>query len=230
MRCVEALDPWRDRLSVIDEVLEGEYGGSALLERIRADRSDPLEELILTVLSQNTNDKNSFAAYSRLRERCGGDWSKALSLSLEELEEAIRPAGLGKIKALRIRGLLDRVLSDFGSASLEGLKGLGEEGAWRWLLSLKGVGRKTASCVMLFSLGFPRLPVDTHVHRVCSRFGLYGRRTPPDRAQEILESLLPRERYGPFHLNVISHGRRICSARRPLCDECPVLRLCDRIM
>lgn len=184
---------------------------------------DPVAELVLTLLSQNTSDTNSGRAFQRLLHRYP-DWNAVLASDPSELEETIRPGGLAPTKAARMRELLSQLRERLGptwDAALLETMPMAEAKAW--LTSLPGVGPKTAACVLLFSLGRPALPVDTHVHRISQRLGLIGTKVNAVRAHDALEALLPAERYYDFHVSLIRHGRRVCRARRPRCGVC-VLR------
>ncbi len=187
---------------------------------------DPLDELILTILSQNTSDRNSGRAYRLLRAKYP-TWEQVMEAPLPELYEVIRPAGLGNIKAPRIQNTLREILARRGELSLDFLEELPLEEARRWLLSLDGIGPKTAACVLLFALGKPALPVDTHVYRVARRLGLIGPKVSADQAHALLEAALPPEAIYAFHVDLIQHGRLICHAQRPRCEVCPLNDLCD---
>jgi endonuclease-3 len=186
---------------------------------------DVMTELVLTILSQNTSDANSGRAFMRLKARFP-DWESLMAADPAEIEEAIRVGGLSQIKAGRIKALLAQVLERAGSLDLDFLRRLGPAEVRAWLEGLPGVGPKTAACVMLFALGMPALPVDTHVHRVALRLGLVPPRTPPARAQALLEAWVPPELHYAFHVLLIRHGRRLCRAQRPLCSQCPLLDGC----
>ena len=184
---------------------------------------DPVTELVLTLLSQNTSDTNSGRAFQQLLARYP-DWDAVLASDPAELEETIRPGGLAPTKARRMRELLTQLRARLGpewDASLLATLPIGE--AKEWLVSLPGVGPKTAACVLLFSLGRDALPVDTHVHRVSQRLGLIGAKVNAVKAHDALEAQLPPGKYYDFHVSIIRHGRRVCHARRPRCGEC-VLR------
>ncbi|HXG41278.1 MAG TPA: endonuclease III [Dehalococcoidia bacterium] len=186
---------------------------------------DPLTELVLTILSQNTSDANSGRAFMRLRARFP-TWESLLSADPADIEEAIRIGGLSQVKAVRIKALLGEVVAQRGSLDLSFLREMPPDRARAWLEALPGVGPKTAACVLLFSLGLPALPVDTHVHRVALRLGLVPPRTPPAKAQALLEEWVPPELHYQFHVLLIRHGRRLCRAQRPLCPRCPLLDAC----
>jgi len=188
-------------------------------------RRDPLDELIMTILSQNTSDRNSGRAYTALRQRFP-NWEELLDAPTSEVYAAIKPAGLGNIKAPRIQQTLRSIQERTGELSLDHLDALPLEQARAWLLALDGIGPKTAACVLMFALGRPALPVDTHVHRVSLRLGLIGPRVSAEKAHALLEAALPAEAVYPFHLNLIQHGRLICHARAPECGRCPVVEIC----
>jgi endonuclease-3 len=188
-------------------------------------RLDPLAELVSTILSQNTNDRNRDRAFDRLRERFP-TWEEVRDAPLDQIEEAIRPAGLAQTKAPRIQGALCRITKERGRLSLEFLAKLPLEQARAWLNSLDGVGPKTAAIVLLFAFGRPAFPVDTHIHRLSRRLGLIPSKASREKAHVLLEELLPAEIYYTFHLNLIQHGRETCAARRPACQGCSLLDLC----
>jgi endonuclease III len=184
----------------------------------------PIDELILTVLSQNTNDRNRDVAYERLRMRFPGSWAEVRDAPVEAIEEAIRPGGLSNTKAVRIQEIL-RALGDDDLAWLDEAP---LEEARSFLTSLPGVGRKTAACVLLFSFGRPDVPVDTHVSRVGGRLGLFRPGAPFEEAHDELTRLArgdPDDAY-ELHVALIRHGRRTCVARAPGCGECPLRRMC----
>ena len=186
----------------------------------RAHRA-PIDELILTVLSQNTNDRNRDVAYERLRERFGS-WAEVREASAADVEEAIRPGGLAPTKAVRIREILRAI----GGDSLTWLEDASLEEARDYLTTLPGVGRKTAACVLLFSYGRPDVPVDTHVYRVGTRLGLWRSNAPLDEAHDEMLRLARGSDPYEAHVALIRHGRRTCTARSPRCRECPLLSVC----
>jgi endonuclease-3 len=185
-----------------------------------------LDGLILTVLSQHTNDRNRDVAFDRLKERWPA-WEAAAAAGRDALEEAIRPAGLAPTKAKRILEILGIVLRDFGRYSIHSLAERGRDEARKYLLSLPGVGEKTAACVLLFDMELPAFPVDTHVARVCQRVGFVSEKKPAEDICALLEREVPPSRYLGGHVNIIEQGRRVCKARGPLCGECAVLGLCS---
>jgi len=182
----------------------------------------PLDELILTVLSQSTNDRNRDVAYTRLRARLP-DWTAVREAPLEEVEAAIRPGGISKVKSARIQAIL-RALDD--PPSLDHLAGMDVAAAREALVGLPGVGRKTAACVLLFSFGMPDVPVDTHVSRVGTRLGLFRPGAPFDELHDAMLALTPRGQELELHVNLLRHGRRTCHAQRPECLVCPLRRMC----
>ncbi len=200
----------------VHDLLLSEYGDHPWHPR------DPVATLVNTILSQNTNDVNRDRAFERLRERFP-TWGAVRDAELTELVEAIRPAGLAPTKAPRIQKALRRITAEQGGIALGFLSDLPLEEARAWLLDLPGVGPKTAAIVLLFALGRPAFPVDTHIHRVTRRLGLIPEKTSREKAHALLESLVPPEIYYAFHLNLIAHGRAVCHARNPECGRC-VLR------
>jgi endonuclease-3 len=186
---------------------------------------DPMSELVLTILSQNTSDANSGRAFMRLRQRYSR-WEDLLIASSDDIVPLIQAGGLARIKAPRIKAILDEVHERLGSFDLTFLKDEPLDEAKAWLRSLPGVGPKTAACVLMFALGRPALPVDTHVHRVAQRLGLVPAKAGAAEAHDILEALLKPEEVYPLHVSLIKHGRRLCRAQRPLCERCPLLEGC----
>jgi endonuclease III len=212
--------PDRRRLRTIRDRLRGYYARPRNVPH-RA----PLDELVLTILSQNTNDRNRDVAYARLRERFPS-WEAVLAAPVEQVEEAIRPGGISKVKSERIQQVLGIVRHERGSLDMSWLADAPREQAMEFLQSLPGVGRKTAACVLLFSYDRPELPVDTHVYRVSSRLGLIRPKASFEQAHDTLQALAePADTY-ELHVNLLRHGRRLCKPARPLCGECPLLRLC----
>jgi endonuclease-3 len=187
-------------------------------------RLPAVDELVLTILSQNTSDVNRDRAYTAMRERFP-TWEEVRGADPSALADVLRPGGLADQKAPRIQAALGRVSAD-GPPDLEWLGELEPAAALAWLIDLPGVGVKTASCVLLFSFGVPVMPVDTHVHRIAGRLGLIPPGTGADRAHDLVTAATPPARMLEAHLLLIRHGRTICTARRPHCEECPLLDLC----
>lgn len=186
---------------------------------------DPLDGLILTVLSQNTNDRNRDMAYERLRSR-HGDWAAIAALSHGEVADAIRSAGISNIKAATILRVLENVKARTGSYSLSPLREESRDAVWNFLTGLQGVGPKTAAVVMVFDLGIPAFPVDTHVARFCRRMAWVDVKAQPAVIQEDMEHRVPDHRKAGAHLNIITHGRQICKARKPICSDCVLRGFC----
>jgi endonuclease III len=204
----------------------------------------PIAELILTVLSQSTNDRNRDVAYLRLRERFA-TWEEVRDAPVDALEEAIRPGGISKVKSARIKSILvaiepteDSRAAHSGEAgrraggkregdiSLDGLAEMTVPQAQSYLTALPGVGRKTAACVLLFAFGMRDVPVDTHVSRVGTRLGLFRPKAPFEEMHDEMLAITPRGQELEFHINLLRHGRRTCHARRPACGACALQRMC----
>jgi len=201
-------------------ILEKEYGVP------QPDEIDPVDQLVMTILSQNTSDTNSLRAFALLKSAfC--DYEKVLVASDEAVADVIRAGGLAKIKARSIKETLSRIKQDAGAFSLSFLADMEKDEAMAYLLSLPGVGPKTASVVLLFAFSMPFLPVDTHVYRVSRRLGLLCEDVGPNKAQIILEMIVPVEKYLSLHLNLITHGRLVCRARNPKHEECVLKSCCD---
>ena len=186
----------------------------------------PLDELISTILSQNTNDTNRDRAYEALRARFP-TWEAVRDAPQSEVIAAIRPAGLANQKGPRIQAVLSEISAATGRLSLDFLNDLPADEARAWLLRFNGVGPKTAAIVLQFSLGKPAFPVDTHIYRVSGRIGLRPAKMNVEQSHACLAALFPPDSYYAAHLNLIRLGREICQARRPRCDTCPVKQLCD---
>jgi endonuclease III len=182
----------------------------------------PIAELVLTVLSQSTNDRNRDVAYLRLRERFD-DWHAVRDAPLEEIEEAIRPGGISKIKSARIQAIL-RAIGD--PLDLDWLEHAPASESQAYLCALPGVGRKTAACVLLFTFGLRDVPVDTHVSRVGTRLHLLRAKAPFEELHDAMVKLTPPGAELEMHVNLLRHGRRTCHAQRPACERCALARLC----
>lgn len=214
----------RRRLRAIDARLRRAYG-----EPPRPRHLPPIDELVLTVLSQNTSDVNRDRAYADLR-RALPRWSAVARAPVRRVARAIRRGGLSLTKAPRIKATL-RSLEGRGVALDEprALAEIPDGELWDLLVDLPGVGPKTAACVLLFSLDRPYFPVDTHVHRVATRLGLVNERATAVRAQAVLQEAVPTELVYALHMGLIRHGRSVCVARRPLCSDCVLLDLCPQV-
>ena len=188
--------------------------------------TDPLDELIGTILSQNTSDRNSAAAFRSLRAAFR-DWRSAIVADVSQIAESIRPGGLHRIKARRILNTLQAIEGLTGRLDLDWLRDLPQTEVRRHLVSIPGVGVKTAACVEAFSLGLPACPADTHVSRICRRLGLVPAKASPEKAQALLESETPPDEQLDLHRRMIRLGREVCHARTPNCPACPLQTRCD---
>ena len=194
--------------------------------RVLHTQRDPLDELVLTILSQNTSDRNSGRAFRELKGRYPS-WAAVLNAEASELEETIRVGGLAKIKAARIQNTLAAILEQRGEFSLDFLRDLSLHEARAWLTALPGIGPKTAGCVLCFACNQPAMIVDTHIHRVAKRIGMIGPKVSADAAHDLLEAVVPDDQMYQFHVSVLLHGRQICHAQRPACERCPLTEICD---
>jgi endonuclease-3 len=192
---------------------------------------DGLAELILTVLSQSTNDRNRDVAYLGLRERFGS-WEAVRDAPVQDVEFAIRRGGISKVKSVRIQAILEAITDsapDPGELDIGWLAAQPVPAAQAYLCALPGVGRKTAACVLLFAYGMADVPVDTHVSRVGTRLGLFRPRAPFEELHDAMLELTPRGQELELHLNLLRHGRRTCHARNPQCTGCALRRMCPRV-
>ncbi len=185
-----------------------------------------IDELVSTILSQNTNDINRDRAFESLRAKFP-TWEAVRDAKEKEVIEAIRVAGLANQKGPRMQQVLRAITEERGSLDLQFLAGMPIEEARAWLTKFNGVGPKTAAIVLCFSLGVPAFPVDTHVYRVTGRLGLRPEKMTVEQAHPYLESVFPPETYYAAHLNIIRLGREVCNARKPNCPQCPVNKLCE---
>jgi endonuclease-3 len=211
--------PTRRRVRAIRDRLRAVYGVPRM-----APHGDPLAEVVLTVLSQSTNDRNRDVAYLRLRTRLP-TWEAVRDAPLAAVEEAIRPGGISKVKSERIQRILCAIDSD-SDLSLQWLPRVALSEARDYLTALPGVGRKTAACVLLFAYGLHDVPVDTHVSRVGMRLALLRGGAPFEELHDQMLALTPRGEELELHVNLLRHGRRTCHARKPACRECALARMC----
>ena len=206
----------------------------AVYEKLLQDFGEPvwrnplpaIDELVSTILSQNTNDVNRDRAFDALRAKFPA-WESVRDADTEDVIAAIRPAGLANQKGPRIQQVLRAITEERGSLNLDFLAGLPIEESRSWLTKFNGVGPKTAAIVLCFSLGMPAFPVDTHVYRVSGRIGLRPEKMTVEQAHPYLESVFPPETYYAAHLNFIRLGREVCHARKPNCPQCPIMKLCE---
>lgn len=186
----------------------------------------PVDQLVSTILSQQTSSTNQRRAFAALRDRFP-TWYEVMAAPLEEVQAAIYPAGLSSQKGPRIQQALRTILHERGELTLDFLEELPVDEAKAWLRSLDGVGPKTAAIVLLFTFNRPAFPVDTHIHRIARRIGLVPPQTSAAKTHDLLETIVEPERYYPFHIMMIRHGREICVAREPRCHICPLQDHCD---
>jgi endonuclease-3 len=189
--------------------------------------ASPVDELIWTILSANTNDTNSGRAFRQLKATFGDDWDAVRTADLDEIKEAIRTAGMYNQKAPRIVSTLEAIKADRGTYTLAHVAAMPVDEALAYLTALPGVGHKTASIVLLFSFGMAAFPVDTHIQRISQRLGVSEANASPEKIKGIWEGLLPGETYLALHINLITHGREVCVARKPRCVRCALAALCD---
>ena len=218
---VLATDALRDKYATVFRILNETYG-----RPVWHSHGPAVDVLVSTIISQATSDSNTHRAYTELTSRFP-DWESVMEAPPEEVMAAIHSAGLSNRKGPRIQAALRHIQHERGDLSLEFLADEPLDEAMKWLTSIDGVGPKTASIVLLFSLGRPAFPVDTHVHRVSGRLGLIPASMGAAKAHDLLAGLGPPETYYPLHLNLIRHGRRVCQARRPQCSICPLKEICD---
>ena len=202
------------------ELLEQEYGS----RKWHADRA-PIDVLIGTILSQNTSDANSGRAFASLKASFDS-WEAAAAAPAEHIARVIQAGGLHQIKAVRIKQILEQIEKEQSRISLDSLKSMNMAEAEDYLMRLPGVGHKTARCVLLFSLGKPSLPVDTHIFRVAKRLGLIDSKVSIEKAHSLLQEQIPPSEVYQFHIHMIEHGRRICRARQPRCIRCILRGIC----
>ncbi len=188
-------------------------------------RLEPVGEMVLTILSQNTSDTNSHRAYTSLIKTFD-TWDNILKADTIEIATSIRSGGLADVKAKYIKNALQALQKETADFDLSFLTDMTVEDARKWLIKLPGVGMKTASCVLLFSLGMPAFPVDTHVYRVAGRLGLLEKKTSVDAAHIEMEQMTPAKDIYRCHVLLIEHGRKTCKAQRPLCPSCVLKKIC----
>ncbi len=205
----------------LDKRLLKEYGDKP----VPAKRPDPLDELVLTVLSQNTNDVNRDRAYKKLRKKYP-TWEKVSKAPAKKIEDEIRVGGLAGQKSRRIKNLLLEIKQREGGFDLGRLCEMSRQDGLSYLYSFKGVGEKTAAIVLLFCCGIPVFPVDTHIHRLSKRLGLVPENADAKKTHEIMGGLVPDKIMHRFHINVIEHGRAVCNARKPDCSNCCLIKKC----
>ena len=208
----------------IKKLLDKQYGDIEW-----RDEMETLDELIFTVLTQNTSDINAEKAFKNLKSRYI-NWNEIVESTDEQLERIIRIGGLGKQKSIRIKKILKEIYLRTGGYDLSILKDMPFNEVKEWLITLPGVGPKTAAVVMSFALKLPAFPVDTHIHRISKRLGYIDQNTSAEKAHEIMENIiLPKDRFN-FHILLITHGRKICKANNPKCYICPLTSYCPSVV
>lgn len=210
-----------DAAEEVDRRLAGAYG-----HKRRRRAADPLDGLVRTVLSQNTTDINSHRAFVALKG-VFPTWDDVRLAPETAISAAIGSGGIANVKAARIKVILERIQADSGKLSLAFLADWGSDKALQYLLRFKGVGPKTAACVLTFYCGQDVFPVDTHVFRIARRLGWLDGRATPESAHQVLQSAIPPEITYQLHLNMVQHGRRLCRPQRPKCGECPLNDMCQ---
>jgi endonuclease-3 len=212
--------PRKSKVKKCIEILENLYGIP------QVEQIDPVDLLVATILSQNTTDKNSLRAFGKLKTSYPNHDS-LLSAPETEIEEKIRVGGLAEMKAKRIKAALEKIKADAGSVDLGFIRNMEMDAAKEYLLSLPGVGPKTAAVVLLFAFHIGTMPVDTHVFRVSRRIGLVPENASIEKAQAVMEKLTPSDKYMSLHINLIRHGRLICKARNPIHSDCALRDICN---
>lgn len=219
------LIPTEEQLAHFEEIerlLDVMYG-----PRMLRANGDPVSELVGTILSQNTSDVNTSRSFDSLRSRFP-TWEEVIDADTDDVSDAIKMGGLSNIKAPRIQAALQSIIDRHGSLNLDFLRDMSIEDAQAWLTAQNGIGPKTAACVMLFSLGKPAMPVDTHVGRVMTRLGVVPDKTSTMTKERMLEALVGDDADSMYavHVETITHGRKVCKAQRPLCEQCKLSHLC----
>ena len=210
----------KDKINKINQQLVKHFGIPYRPKKL----PNPIDALIATILSQNTNDKNSYQAYQNLKNKYKS-WQELADSPRNKIEQTIRVAGLGKQKSAAIKNFLTTLKKNNGSLNLQHIKSMPDEEILNELTSIKGIGVKTASCVLLFSLDRNVCPVDTHVHRTLNRIDVVKTSTP-DKTFKLIKDNLPQNIAHQFHTNLIKLGREICKPAKPLCSICPLLKIC----
>lgn len=212
-----------EHVDVVFDLLEELWGNERKPPHLA--HEEPLDGLVLTLLSQNTNDKNRDRGFAALKA-CYPRWDMVAETTREEIADRIRPSGLANTKSERMLLILEKIQDSFGEYSLKELRKWSNEKIRNYLSSLPGIGAKTVACVTLFDLGRPAFPVDTHVSRFCRRMNWVAESLPPAKMQPLLEEWVPPARYLGGHVNIIEHGRRLCRSRNPECGKCPIVLYC----
>ena len=210
----------RDKAVKVDLLLEKAYGVPKAGKNINV-----LDELILTLLSHNTNDVNRDKGYAELRKRYP-TWNIVRKTPREDIEEAIRVAGLAKAKSGYIKDTLDFIKENWGKLDLQWLRDRDPQWVEDTFTKVKGIGVKTINVVLSFACNADRFPVDTHINRICARLGFVPENSSPEKTYKLMAAVFPKGKAYSFHINIITHGRQTCKARNPLCGECNLRRHC----
>ena len=218
---VDRFDSRKAKYTAIAEALTQVYG-----ELDWSRNQDGMDELVSCILSQSTNDTNRDRAFARLKSHYES-WEAVRISDLDELVEVIRPAGLANQKAPRIQDVLAAIYQKAGEYSIDFLDQMSIDVAKDWLVSLKGIGPKTAAIVLCFAYGRPAFPVDTHIYRVSKRIGFLPEKLSANDAHPVMEAMVPATDYYQFHIQLIQHGRDTCHARKPSCELCCISAHCD---
>ena len=218
---MDQIQEHRERLAHVQERLRHRFGTPTWYVELPA-----VDELVCTILSQNTNDVNRDKAFQALKERYPS-WEAVRDADPAELKFVIRIAGLANQKGPNIQAALRDITAERGEIDLDWLKDIDPEDAREWLVKLRGVGPKTAAIVMVFALGMPAFPVDTHIYRVTGRIGLRPKELDITKTHAYMEQIADPNEFGSLHLNLIDLGREICQARKPKCPICPIRDLCQ---
>ncbi len=214
-------DDIRKKAEKICKILISKYG-----KEVSERKLPPIDELVMTILSQHTNDINMYRAFESLKGTYSS-WEEVLAAPQNELAVSIRSSGMYNLKAKRIQATLREIKKRVGKLDLSLIETMEIHEAKEWLTSLHGVGPKTAAIVLLFSFGLPVLPVDTHVWRVTKRLGIIDMKVSREKAHDLLEQIMPRDCIPSLNKNLVRHGRDICRAQNPKCNNCFLNRICD---
>jgi endonuclease-3 len=220
-RLTDELEEKRQQLKYVTQNLEAAYGIPP-----NDEVDDPLDELILTILSQATTNQNSSRTFANLKSRFK-DWEAVRRAKPERIEEAIKLGGLAQVKSVVIKNLLNEIKTRVGKLDLSFLHTVPVEQAREFLTSLKGVGPKTAACVLLFACKQPVFPMDTHIFRIARRLGLIPQKGSDEQAHRLMEQLIPKGKHYSLHINMIVHGRQVCHPRNPKCEKCCLIEQCQ---
>ena len=218
---LHSLEALRTKYQAVSRALADLYGFPTWRQHL-----PPVDELIDTILSQNTSDVNRDKGFDQLKARFP-TWEAVRDAPLEQVIDMIRPAGLSQTKGPAIQRVLREITDERGAITIDFLADMDTQAAKDWLTHFNGVGPKTAAIVLLFAFNKPAFPVDTHVHRVTQRLGLIGPKVGREQAHIDLEQIIPPAEFYQAHLNIIQHGRTLCKAQRPLCERCPLTHLCN---